>query len=259
MDLGLHGQVAVVTGASRGIGLAVVRALLAEGVDVVAGALSTSPELDEVSRTAGVRAVEVDLATPDGAARLVGVAGDRIDILVNNVGAAHPRLEGFLAVTDEQWASSLTLNLMAAVRATRAALPVMLAAGHGVVVTIGSVNAGLPDPTVIDYSAAKAALTNFAKSLSKEVGPRGVRVATVHPGPVGTDLWLGHDGVAQRVSQQTGLAPEEVQAAAVKDSATHRFTRPQEVADLVVMLASARLGNLTGAGVTIDGGLVPTL
>ena len=164
-----------------------------------------------------------------------------------------------LLATTVNYMDRLTLNLMAAVRATRAALPVMLAAGHGAVVTIGSVNAALPDPTVIDYSAAKAALTNFAKSLSKEVGPRGVRVATVHPGPVGTDLWLGSGGVAQSVSRRTGLAPEEVQAAAVKDSATRRFTRPQEVADLVVMLASERLGNLTGAGVTIDGGLVPTL
>src|SRR4051812_20578653 len=127
MDLGLKGRLAVVTGASRGIGLAVVRVLVEEGVDVVAGARTSSAELDALS-TAGVRVVEVDLATAEGPGRLIESAGGPIDLLVNNVGAARPRLDGFLAVTDDQWAQSWTLNLMAAVRATRAALPAMVRA-----------------------------------------------------------------------------------------------------------------------------------
>jgi NAD(P)-dependent dehydrogenase (short-subunit alcohol dehydrogenase family) len=97
---------------------------------------------------------------------------------------------------------SLTLNLMAAVRATRAALPLMLAAGNGAIVNVVSVNAFLPDPAVMDYSAAKAALANFSKSLSKEVGPQGIRVNTVSPGPVATDLWLGTDGVAATAARE---------------------------------------------------------
>jgi NAD(P)-dependent dehydrogenase (short-subunit alcohol dehydrogenase family) len=150
MDLRLNGQTAVVTGTSRGIGLAVTRGLVAEGVRVTAGALKSPAELDELTGPGMVRVVQVDLAEPGGPARLVAAAGDRIDILVNNVGAAPARPGGFGEITDEDWQASLTLNLMAAVRTTRAALPVMLAAGNGAIVNISSVNAFLPDPGVMD-------------------------------------------------------------------------------------------------------------
>ena len=123
MDLDLEGRVAVVTGASRGIGLAVTRALAGEGVRVVAGARASSPELDELAKTSSVEVVEVDLAEPAGPARLVAAAGDRIDILVNNVGGAPVRTGGFLSVTDADWQASLDLNLLPAVRATRSVLP----------------------------------------------------------------------------------------------------------------------------------------
>jgi NAD(P)-dependent dehydrogenase (short-subunit alcohol dehydrogenase family) len=261
MDLGLTGKVAVVTGASKGIGLATTRALDDEGVRVVAGARTTTEELAALAATGQVRPVRIDLSSPTGPADLVAAALElgRLDILVNNVGAVTPRLAGFLDVTDEQWLHSITLNLLAAVRTTRAALPAMLAAGHGTIVTIGSVNAFLPDPAVIDYSAAKAALTNFAKSLSKEVGPHGIRVNTISPGPVATDLWLGANGVAAAVGRASGQDPDAVAEHAAADSVTGRFTRPDEIADLVLLLASDRAGNVTGADFTIDGGLITTL
>jgi NAD(P)-dependent dehydrogenase (short-subunit alcohol dehydrogenase family) len=258
MDLGLSGRTAIVTGASRGIGLAVVRGLVAEGVHVTAGARKSSPELDELAAAGTVRVVEVDLGESGGPARLVATAGDRIDILVNNVGAAPARPGGFGEITDEDWQTSLTLNLMAAVRTTRAALPVMVAAGKGAIVNMSSANAFLPDPAVMDYSAAKAALANFSKSLSKEVGPQGIRVNTISPGPVATDLWLGDHGVAATVSRATGAKPQDVQSQAAQQMVTGRFTRPEEVADLVVILASDRTANVTGADITIDGGLIPT-
>jgi NAD(P)-dependent dehydrogenase (short-subunit alcohol dehydrogenase family) len=258
MDLQLNGRAAVVTGASRGIGLAVTRGLVAEGVHVTVGALKSSAELDELAGAGLVRVVEADLAEPGGPAGLVAAAGDRIDILVNNVGAAPARPGGFGEITDEDWQATLTLNLMAAVRTTRAVLPVMLAAGKGAIVTIGSVNAVLPDPGVMDYSAAKAALANFSKALSKEAGPYGVRVNTISPGPVATDLWLGEAGVAATVSRATGARPEDVQSQAARQMVTGRFSRPDEVADLVLFLASDRTANVTGADITIDGGLIPT-
>jgi NAD(P)-dependent dehydrogenase (short-subunit alcohol dehydrogenase family) len=258
MELGLQGRVAVVTGASRGIGLAVVRGLVAEGAQVVAGARKTSAELAELAETGQVRVVEVDLAEPAGPGRLVGSAGERVDILVNNVGSAPARTGGFLAVTDEQWVATLNLNLLPAVRATRSVLPLMLAAGRGAIVNISSVNAVLPDPAVIDYSAAKAALANFSKALSKEVGAQGVRINTVSPGPVATALWLGAGGVADTVAHATGRTPEEIVNQAAHDSVTGRFTRPEEVADLVLLLASDRSANVTGADITVDGGLIPT-
>ena len=258
MDLRLDGLTAVVTGASRGIGLAVTRGLAAEGTRVIAGALKSSAELDELAGSGQVRVVEVDLAVPDGPARLVEAAGDRIDILVNNVGAAPARPGGFGAITDEDWQATFNLDLMATVRTTRAALPVMLAAGKGAIVNISSVNASLPDPGVMDYSAAKAALANFSKALSKEVGPHGIRVNTISPGPVATDLWLGATGVAATVSRATGARPQDVQSQAAHQSVTGRFSRPDEVADLVLILASDRTANVTGADITIDGGLIPT-
>jgi NAD(P)-dependent dehydrogenase (short-subunit alcohol dehydrogenase family) len=259
MDIDLAGRTAVVTGGSKGIGLAVVRGLAASGARVITGAKNASPDIEELTSDKQVSFVEVDLADPDGPAQLVAMGGDRIDILVNNVGSARARPGGFLSITEDDWAASLTLNLLAAVRATRAALPGMLAAGTGAIVMTCSVNARLPDPAVLDYSAAKAALAGFAKALSKEVGPRGIRVNTVSPGPVATDLWLGSDGVAATVSQATGAKPGDVESQAAAGSVTGRFSRPAEVADLIVYLASDQAANVTGSDFVIDGGLIPTL
>lgn len=259
MELDLSGRSAVVTGASKGIGLAISRSLIAEGMNVTAGARTG---IDELTGLAAVHPVLVDLTTPAGPQHLVDEAVRRfggIDVLVNNVGAVRPRLDGFLALTDEDWERSLTINFLAAVRTTRAALPHLLQRGTGTIVTISSVNAFLPDPGVIDYSAAKGALSNFSKSLSKEFGPRGIRINTISPGPVETALWLGENGVAATVARAGGrdaTAVAEQQAAAAP---TGRFTHPDEVADLVLLLASDRAGNLTGSDIVIDGGLVTTL
>ena len=261
MDLGLIGRRAIVTGASKGIGLATTRRLVAEGVAVVTGSRETTAELKELVNTGSVIAVTVDLTSPDGPDGLVAAALDAgpVDILVNNAGAVTPRTGGFLSVSDEDWWRSLQLTLMAAVRTTRAILPHMLERRSGTIVNTASVNATLPDPLVIDYGAAKAALANFSKALSKEVGPRGVRVNAVAPGPVSTALWLGDSGVAASVSGATGAAADDIARSAVRDTATGRFTTPEEVADLIVFLASDRAANITGADYLIDGGLIPTM
>jgi NAD(P)-dependent dehydrogenase (short-subunit alcohol dehydrogenase family) len=261
VDLHLNGKIAVVTGASKGIGLAVTRALVGEGVTVVAGARSAGPDLLGLEGPGSVVFVPVDLTDPAAPGVLVAGAAELggVDILVNNAGAVHPRLGGFASVTDDDWEQSIVLTLMAAVRTTRAALPQLVRRGGGSIVTISSVNAYLPDPLVIDYSAAKAALTNFSKSLSKEVGASGIRVNTISPGPVETALWLGAGGVAETVAQAHGASAGDIAAGAAAGAATGRFTRPEEVADLVLVLASERSGNVTGTDFAIDGGLVPTL
>src|SRR6478735_1521789 len=260
MDLELRDSVAVVTGASKGIGLAVVKELVAEGALVVAGArtISALEGLENVTPFA------VDLSDPDGPARLIAHAIERhgkVDVLVNNVGAAHIRLNGFLSLTDADFESSMQLNFYSALRATRAAVTDMLGRGEpGSIVNVASVNAFFqPDGGVIDYGPAKAAMVNFAKALSQELAPKGIRVNNVSPGPVATDLWLGEDGVAATVARATGARAEDVSGGVIASGMpTGRFSTPREVATLVALLASPRTGNVTGSSFVIDGGMVKT-
>jgi NAD(P)-dependent dehydrogenase (short-subunit alcohol dehydrogenase family) len=261
MDLELTDKVAVVTGAGKGIGMAVTRALADEGARVVAGSRSTE-SLDGLD---GVTAVALDLAAPDGPAQLIQRAVDehgRVDVLVNNVGAVRLRLEGFLGTSDDEFEWAMQMNFFIALRATRAALGPMLAAGGGAIVNMASVNAFYhPDAAVLDYGAAKAALVNLTKALSQEFGPRGVRVNAISPGPVDTDLWLGEHGVANTVAQATGVDADSARAAIVAGMGgipSGRFTTPEEVATLVLLLASPRTANVSGANYVIDGGLIKT-
>jgi NAD(P)-dependent dehydrogenase (short-subunit alcohol dehydrogenase family) len=259
VDLELSGRVAVVTGASKGIGLAVTRTLAEEGMRVFAGARSVGP-LDGIE---GVFPVAGDLIRPGGPDALVAKAiadAGRLDVLVNNVGGVHLRVDGFLSTTDADFAEAFQLNFFAALRATRAAVAAMLPAGGGSIVNIASVNAFFqPDGLTVDYGAAKAALVNVAKALSEELGPKGIRINSVSPGPVSTDLWLGDDGVAATIGGAAGVDPDAVQRQAAASAATGRFTTPEEVATLVAFLASPRSANVTGANYVIDGGLVKTV
>jgi NAD(P)-dependent dehydrogenase (short-subunit alcohol dehydrogenase family) len=258
MDLGLENKVAVVTGANKGIGLAITQALLAEGANVVAGSLTTD-NLDGLDR---VVAIPVNLAAPDGPALLVQRALDehgRLDVLVNNVGAVRIRVDGFLSTSGEEFEWALQMNFFTGLRATRAALGPMLKQGSGAIVNMASVNSFFePDAATIDYGAAKAAVVNLSKSLSQEFGPRGIRVNCVSPGQVSTDLWLGEHGVAETFAKATGVDADTIRETAKSAIATGRFSTPDEVATLVTMLASERTANVTGANYVIDGGLVKT-
>jgi NAD(P)-dependent dehydrogenase (short-subunit alcohol dehydrogenase family) len=212
-----------------------------------------------------VTAVALDLTDPAAPAELVNRALDdhgRIDVLVNNVGATRIRLDGFLAIADEEFEWAMQMNFFTTVRASRAALASMVTVGSGAIVNVASVNAFYqPDGATIDYGAAKAAVANLTKSLAQEFGPRGIHVNAVSPGPVSTDLWLGEHGVAQTVAAKTGVDADTARqqiVAGMGGFATGRFSTPEEVATLVVLLASERTSNVTGANYVIDGGLIKT-
>lgn len=261
MELGLNDKTAIVTGASRGIGLAIAQALAEEGVKVIGAARTITPELEKVAAAT----VPVDLSKPEGPVTLVQqaiAAVGGIDFLVNNVGAGDAdnlRIGGFGDANDEQWRAVFDLNLFSAVWTTRAALPSLLER-RGAIVNISSLNSKLPAVGPVGYSEAKAAMTALSKRLSEELAPQGVRVNTVSPGVVGSELWKDPKGFGAKIAEAYGVGHEDFLASipAQFGIASGRISEPQEVADLVAFLLSERAGNIVGADYVIDGGMVKT-
>ena len=259
MELGLQGKVALVTGASRGIGLAIVRALVAEGVTVVGAARTVSPEL----AASGAEAEVADLSTAAGPGALVAAVLARhggLDVLVNNVGGgAASELRAFDDYDDAGWRRTFDLNLFSAVRACRAAMP-SLVERHGVVVTISSIGARLPHNGPVPYNVAKAALTAYSKALAEEYADRGVRAVTVSPGMTRTPLWTGPDGIGAVLAAAQGVPQDELIAglAAAQGMRAGEMVEPEQIASLVAYLASPLAAGATGHDYVVDGGAIKT-
>ncbi|MCV3205598.1 SDR family oxidoreductase [Mesorhizobium sp. YC-39] len=256
-DLALAGCRALVTGGTKGVGAAVVEALRNAGARVVATARSVADSSPD-----GVSYVAADLTTAEGCRIAADAALDRlggIDIVVNVVGGSEAPPGGHAMLSDELWDAAINLNLMTAVRVDRALLPAMLAQGSGVIIHVTSIQHQLPLPeSTTAYAAAKAALSTYSKSLSKEVTPKGVRVVRVSPGWIETEAAVRF---AERLAEQQKTDYEGVKKI-IMDSLggvpLGRPSRPQEVADLITFLVSPRAGSITGTEYVIDGGTVPT-
>jgi NAD(P)-dependent dehydrogenase (short-subunit alcohol dehydrogenase family) len=264
MELNLDGRVAVVTGASKGIGLAVARTLLDEGARVVATSRRSSAELDELGGE--LLHVPADLMDPGAPAEVIARAVERfggLDVLVNNAGGPAPGSpiphDGFLSRSDADWRAIFEFNLFSAVRACRAAIPLLLERGGGAIVNVSSAVGRQPQLFNLDYAAAKAAMSSLTKALSEEFGARGVRVNGVAPGPVRTAWWTDPGGVADVFAAQAGTDRESAMATLAPEMmqlTTGRLVEPQEIADAVAFLASPRSASTTGAEFVVDGGLL---
>ncbi len=262
MNLDLHGRVAVVTGGSKGIGLAVTRSLLAEGARVVAASRTRAPELDALD--GDLLHVAADFTDPDGPAEVIAGAVEAfggLDILVNNAGGPPPGAQlprfGFMQLADHDWQAMFDFNLFSAVRASRAALPHLIERGGGAIINVSSGHGRQPSAINVDYGAAKAAMINLTKALAEEFGPQGIRVNGVCPGPVKTPWWTDDGGAADILAVQMGTDRDAVMSTVVPEMmqlTTGRLVDPQEIADVVVLLASPRSASTSGAEFVVDAG-----
>jgi 3-oxoacyl-[acyl-carrier protein] reductase len=242
MDLGIEGRAAVVTGASRGIGLATARALEAEGVRVL-----------HVARSSGL-----DVTEPGAAAEIVSQCERRfgqLDILVNNAGTSRNR--SLEELTDEEWDEQWELHVMASMRLMRAAVPGMLERGWGRVVNVGSSSGKRPSLSNPAYSVTKAAQLALSRVFADTYADRGVLVNAVAPGPVGSPLWMADGGLADQAAERSGITREEALEAARGKIPIGRFGTEDEIAAVIAFLCSERASDVLGATWSVDGGAVP--
>jgi 3-oxoacyl-[acyl-carrier protein] reductase len=262
VNLGLSGKVAIVTGGSRGIGRATAAGLAREGATVVLAAREADALKEAADGIAGAgcarpTTIPCDCTRPADVGRLVAAVVDAhggLDVLVNSIGAA--RGGPFLELTDEDWDESLDLKLMGQVRCCRAALPVMRARGGGVIVNVIGHRGKQPDGRALPAGAANAALMNFTIGLAREEARHGIRVVGVNPAPVETRRLTY---VFETEARIQGVSVEEARRRWLAHVPLGRAADPEEIASVIVFLASARASFVTGTIVHADGGATPAL
>lgn len=257
MNLELKGKRVLVTAGTKGVGKAVVGLFRELGAKVL-----TTARAQPTDTTADVF-VAADLTTADGCnavAKAVTANFGSVDVIVHVVGGSAAPGGGFAALGEDEWQHELNLNLLPAVRLDRALLPGMLAQGSGVIIHVTSIQRELPLPEATTaYAAAKAALSTYSKSLSKEVSPKGVRVVRVSPGWIETEASVA---LAERLALQAGTDYEggkQIIMDSLGGIPLGRPSKPIEVANLIAFLASPRAATITGTEYVIDGGTIPTV
>jgi 3-oxoacyl-[acyl-carrier protein] reductase len=256
MDLGLEGKVCVVTGATRGIGLAVARRLCEEGGRVLFVGRNEEA-LAEAAGASGGEYLACDVTDPEVDERIVATCAEQmggIDVLVNNAGTSYARALDEL--TDDDWRGQYELNVLAPMRLMRAAAPRMAARGGGRIVNVCSSAGKRPSLTNAAYSVTKAAELSLSRLFADSYAADNVLVNAVTPGPVASPLWTAEGGLADQNAEAKGISREEAMQAQVAKVPLGRFAEPEEIADVIVFLCSDRASTVTGAAWSADGGAV---
>jgi NAD(P)-dependent dehydrogenase (short-subunit alcohol dehydrogenase family) len=257
-SLDIEGHRALVTGGTQSLGQAIVATLREAGVKVLTTACRKPSALAQ-----DIQFVAADLSTAEGCVAVAEAVRERlggVEIIVHVVGGSSAPAGGFTVLDDAEWYTALNQNLLPAVRLDRALVPAMVAQGSGVVIHITSIQRAMPLPEATTaYAAAKAALSTYSKSLSKEVSPKGIRVIRVSPGWIETEAAVR---LVNRIAAQNSIdfaAAQRRLMDSLGGIASGRPAKPQEVADLVTFLASPRASSITGTEYVIDGGTVPAV
>jgi 3-oxoacyl-[acyl-carrier protein] reductase len=256
MDLGLRDKVCVVTGASRGIGLATARTLAGEGARVLMVARDAellAGAADEI----GAEHLACDVTDPEADDCIVATCAEQmggIDVLVNNAGTTFARSIDDL--TDADWLSQYELHVLAPMRLMRAAAPRMAAGGGGRIVNVCSSAGKRPSLTNAAYSVTKAAQLSLSRVFADSYAREGVLVNAVTPGPVSSELWMAAGGMADQTAAARSISREQALEAQEAKVPLGRFATPQEIADVIVFLCSQNASTVTGAAWSADGGAV---
>ncbi|CAA9471309.1 MAG: 3-oxoacyl-[acyl-carrier protein] reductase [uncultured Solirubrobacteraceae bacterium] len=261
MDLGITQKACVVTGATRGIGLATARMLAADGARV----LVVARDADEAARVAaelggGCSSLGADVTDQDAGERIVATCAERfggVDVLVNNAGTSFVR--SLEELSDEDWQQQWELHVMGPLRLMRAAGPRMAAAGGGRIVNVCSSAGKRPSLTNPAYAVTKAAQLSLSRVFADRHAADGVLVNAVAPGAVTSPLWTGPGGLADQAAAARGISHDEALAAQAAKIPLGRLAEPDEVAAVIVFLCSARASTVTGAAWSADGGTVATI
>ena len=266
MELGLGGKAVLVTGSSKGIGRSIALAFAREGCQVAINGRHASEleaAADQMRATgATVHVVVADVTQAEGARRAVVETVGRfgtLHVLVNNAGGIG-RFAAFDELSDEEWLDVFRLNVLSAVRATRAALPYMQKQKWGRIINISSESGTQPDPLMPHYNASKSALNSLTKSLSKAYGKDGILINTVSPAFIRTPLV---EEMFQQQSRARGVSVDEIERVLLREFRPNivlgRAGRSDETAGIVVFLASEQASFITGSNYRVDGGSVASL